>query len=393
MPSVASFKETMFKAIIKRFTILLLTLPVTLLILEFAIRVAVPQQVEDLAYEDVYTERYSPSLNDNVMALEPGITRYKNNAEVHINNQGNRDYEYSQHKNAEVKRIAIVGSSVAFGFNLELEDTFGKQLEILLNEKSAGIEYEVLLFGRPGFKVKETYAYIKDEILNYDPDLVIYSFVQNNYAEQSPGEFFSRQDNFIKSQENSDNIPDSLLGKIRKEWRGIREHDTIRFIRRNFHLYLFATNSVVPVLRDLSPIEKEKAQNIAPLYSDTPEFKQKESNTEAWISLMRQECKDKNIRFAILMHPYEMQINKAGVIKWSTAGIAIPEDVLGIKTHLIMEEFSEEEGILFFDIVPDLRSYTGNEHLFIEGDYGHYDVMGHTIIGKYLAEEISRIIK
>ena len=56
---------------------------------------------------------------------------------------------------------------------------------------------------------------------------------------------------------------------------------------------------------------------------------------------MRQECKDKNIRFAILMHPYEMQINKAGVIKWSTAGIAIPEDVLGIKTHLIMEEFSE----------------------------------------------------
>jgi hypothetical protein len=383
----------MLKAIAKRIVRILITLPLTLFILEVGVRIVAPQPVEDLAYEDIYTERYSPALNGNVMALVPGITRVKNNAEVHINNDGNRDYEYSHDKKEGVTRIAIVGSSVSFGFNLKLEDTYGKQLEKMLNEKSTGTKYEVLLFGRPGFKAKETYAYLTDVVLDYDPDLIIYDFVQNNYEDQSAEAFFSSQKQLANdSQNNGSNNSVSLLTIIRNNWWKIRNNITVRFIRTHFQLYLFSTNSIVSVLRELYPIEKEKAQNIEPLYPDTPEFKQKINNTESWISLMNQECLNKNIKFAILMHPYEMQLNKEGAAKWSAMGIKIPEDVLSLKTHLIMKAFSEEQGFYFINIVPALRGYTGSYGLFTEGDYGHYNVTAHKIIADFLAEEIFHIL-
>jgi hypothetical protein len=381
----------MFKSILKRAVLLVLALPLILLILELGIRIVVPQPVEDLAFEDVYTERYSPSLKENVISLVPGIIRFKNNAEVYINNQGMRDYDYLYDKKEDVTRIAIVGSSVTFGYNLELKDTYGKQLEEKLNGETTKTEYEVLLFGRPGFSAKESYAEIEDRVFNYDPDLIIYSFVQNNYEDQSAEEFFS---NMVDSSPNiGDENPTSLLQLIRRNWGEIRSHNAFRFIRTNFHLYLFSTNSLVRVLREISPEEKEKAQNIDPLSSDTLDFKHKIANTESWISLMNRDCADRDIQFAILMHPYEMQLNQEGVEKWRGKGFEIPDDVLDVKTHLIMEKFSDGEGIYFMNIIPALRSYTGNDSLFIEGDYAHYDILGHKIISDYLTEEIFNILK
>jgi hypothetical protein len=377
----------MLKAILKRFNILFLTLPIILLALELGIRIAVPQPVEDLAYEDVYTERYSPSLNAKVMSLVPRITRTKNNAEVHINNDGNRDYEYLYEKKDGVTRIAIVGSSVAFGFNLELEDTFGKQLETKLNRNVSNTEYEVLLFGRPGFKTKAAYAEIKDRVFNYDPDLIIYSFVQNSYEDQSAEDFFFSQKNNVSiGQNNGLENPASSLQILRRYWGKIRNHNTVRIIRTNLHLYLFSTNSIVRIMREISPLEKEKAQTLAPLYPDTQKFKQKIANTESWISMMNQECMEKNIKFAILMHPYEMQLTQDGAEEWITAGIAVPDDVLALKTHLIMEAFSLENNINYINIIPALRTYAGNNNLFIEGDYGHYNKTGHKIIADFLSD-------
>jgi len=381
----------MIRAVLRRILLILITLPFTLILLEIGIRVAAPQPVEDLAYEDIYTERYSPALTRNVIALVPGITRYKNNAEVHINNDGNRDYEYPFEKTEGVKRIAIVGSSVAFGFNLRLEDSFGKQLESQLNDTSKDTEFEVLLFGRPGFKIKETYAYVKDVVFDYGPDLIVYSFVQNNYDEQSPVAFFSNQEDSANSVQN-DGV-NSLLSVIRKQWGRIRDHTYVQYFRSHFHLYLFSTNAIVPVLRDLSPTEKEKAQNIAPLFPDTRDFKLKVTNTEAWISLMNEECKNRKIKFAILMHPYEMQLNLEGTEKWRSTGIPVPEDALNLKTHLLMKEFAEKERIFYLDVVPALRSYSREEDLYMPGDYGHYSFMGHKVIAEFLVKEIIHALK
>jgi hypothetical protein len=382
----------MFKKVIKRIIILLVALPMILLLLELGVRIAVPQPTDEISYEDIYTTRYSPALNSRVNSLVPGMIRKKRDTIVSINNDGHRDFEYPYDKNENVKRIAIVGSSVAFGFNLNLKDTFGKILEKMLNEKYSDSKYEVLLFGRPGFKAKEAYACMKDEIFNYNPDIIIFSFVQNNYENQSVEEFFLSQNNSGNNGNGKNDFDsESLITKIRTSWRKIRNHNTVRFIRSNFHLYLFTTNSIANILRELSPIEKEKAQNIAPLNPEILDFKKKIANTESWISTMNRECVKMNIKFAILMHPYEMQLNKEGITKWKAIGIKIPDDVLDIKTHHIMREFSIKENFCFIDIIPILRNYKGNFNgLYLERDYGHYSSIGHQIIADHLIKEIKK---
>jgi len=42
------------------------------------------------------------------------------------------------------------------------------------------------------------------------------------------------------------------------------------------------------------------------------------------------------------------------------------------------------------DIVPDLRSYKGSSNnLYIDGDYGHYSIVGNRIIAGYLSDKMT----
>ena len=300
----------MIRKTLIRLFILLISVVISLIILEIGVRLIVPQPIEEVSFEDIYTTRFSLSLNRFVKSLNPDITRYKNGHKVYINNDGNRDHRYSKKNVRGVKRIAIVGSSVTFGFNLALEDTYGKQLEELLNHQIHGHRFEVLNFGRPGFKAKETYALINDVILDYEPDLIIYSFVQNNYETQSYSEFIDSISQKSATPSVSVHNKVSFLRSLRNKWRGLRNTELGHFFRANFHLYLFSANSIANILRELSPTEKENAQNIAPLYPETVEFQNKITNTESWISQMNQECINNGIKFAVLMHPYEMQVSR-----------------------------------------------------------------------------------
>jgi hypothetical protein len=167
----------------------------------------------------------------------------------------------------------------------------------------------------------------------------------------------------------------------------------MRYIRTNYHLYLFSANSVARVLRELSPIEKEKAQNIDVLYPDTPAFKRKIENTETWLRLMEQECRQRGIMFSILFHPYEMQVNRVGLAKWQSEGMPISEDILSFQTHQMMNTFSDSSGIHFLDVLPTLQTnMEGDDEYYLKGDYGHYTASAHKLIATHLSKIIPEIL-
>jgi hypothetical protein len=68
---------------------------------------------------------------------------------VKINSQGFRDYEYELDKPPDNLRIAVVSDSVTFGVGVNLEDTYVKQLERLLNNYCSR-KVEILNFGASG---------------------------------------------------------------------------------------------------------------------------------------------------------------------------------------------------------------------------------------------------
>jgi hypothetical protein len=382
----------MLLSIFKRIIVFSFTLPIVFCIMEIAIRIVLPQPVNEFNYGDIYTTRYSKTLNRDVISLVPSMTRILNDQKVTINSTGQRDYEYQIEKKNNDKRIAIVGSSINFGFKLRLENTFGKLLEKILNEKYSNIKYEVLLFGRPGFKAKETYALIKDKVISYNPDLIIYSFAQNNYEDQSADLFFSSKTDYVKNEKNKS--PDSKFIKLRKMWWRLKDHDYAIFIRSKFHMYLFSVNSLANIAYNVEALERDRVQNIEPLHLINSNTENRISSTETWISLMKEDCEKYHIKFGMIMHPFEMELNNYGIDKWKSKKMNIPDDILIHENHKRMKSFAYENEIITFDVIPVLSEYSGlKDNLYLKGDYAHYDIEGNLSIANYIVEPILRVLR
>ncbi len=106
---------------------------------------------------------------------------------VHINSLGFRDEEVEFSKSPDTYRILNVGDSVVFGWEVKLEDSYGKQLEAMLNANDDGREYEVLNIGVPGWNIESARSFMEQEGLQYDPDLVILDItVVNDVFAQGP---------------------------------------------------------------------------------------------------------------------------------------------------------------------------------------------------------------
>lgn len=98
---------------------------------------------------------------------------------VRINSQGLRDYEYMLDKPAGSIRIAAVGDSVTFGAGLDLEDTYVKQLERLLNH-SLKKKVEVINFGAGGASTINELELIEKKVLLYKPDIILLQMDPND---------------------------------------------------------------------------------------------------------------------------------------------------------------------------------------------------------------------
>ncbi len=99
---------------------------------------------------------------------------------VKINSHGFRDYEYPTDKPNNTFRIITLGDSYTFGQGVELNETYPKILERLLNERNDGLKYEVLNFGVGGYNVAEKVEVLSYKAIKFDPDLVIFQYLDDD---------------------------------------------------------------------------------------------------------------------------------------------------------------------------------------------------------------------
>lgn len=95
------------------------------------------------------------------------------------NSQGFRGLkEYKIEKRDDVKRIIVLGDSVALGHGVADDETFSFVLEKMLNEK--GIKSEVINMGVSGFGTAEELIQYENLSKNYRPDVIILSYFPND---------------------------------------------------------------------------------------------------------------------------------------------------------------------------------------------------------------------
>ena len=125
-------------------------------------------------------------------SLMPGSVRYKRflrNAKqikIEINSLGWRDREIPIQKQEGTFRIVVVGDSITFGWGVELEETYVKQLEAILRLKTPDKNYEIINMGIEGIGLYDALQILKRYGLKFRPDLVLLGFYLNDAKSISP---------------------------------------------------------------------------------------------------------------------------------------------------------------------------------------------------------------
>ena len=97
-----------------------------------------------------------------------------------INSLGLRGKEVAPQKPAGIYRILGIGDSFAFGEGVKDEDTFLHRLQLQLNTRTAGKNFEVLNAGVQGYNTRDEVLYLEHRWLKLEPDLVLITFYVND---------------------------------------------------------------------------------------------------------------------------------------------------------------------------------------------------------------------
>ncbi|RJP27233.1 MAG: SGNH/GDSL hydrolase family protein [Candidatus Omnitrophota bacterium] len=112
--------------------------------------------------------------------MRPQYEDFVYGAPVKINEKGLRDQTTPFEKPPGVKRILILGDSVAFGYGVPVEDTFSDQWEKKLNEAESNSRWEIINGGVPAYTTVQEVRWFETEGFSYHPDAIIVTYVMND---------------------------------------------------------------------------------------------------------------------------------------------------------------------------------------------------------------------
>lgn len=199
-------------AIFKRLLLIFLGVMIALLVVEFGLRQLGPVVDPAAKNEWLGCVGWAGQPHQVVTYATDQFTT----TEV-INSAGLPDVEHSYHKPTGVYRILIIGDSFVEAYQVNLEQSFARLLEKMLNERRgpATPRIEVIKAGYRSWGTDQEWLYFQCEGYKYKPDLVLLGFTVNDvvdnytplkakmvgWSENSPPKpFFSLENGQLKRQ-------------------------------------------------------------------------------------------------------------------------------------------------------------------------------------------------
>lgn len=275
---------------------------------------------------------------------------------VKINSLGFRGPEFSVEKPAGVYRIISLGDSVAFGWEVLEEETYGRKLERILNERSDGLRYEVINVGIPTLNLETERNLLVQEVIKYQPDLVILDVTLVNDIYGSGPDILEEQSLF--------------------QW--LRDHTyTWPFLTSNIR-FLLAKQVGPEAIPVLNPPKEEK--QYYPLNRNDKKYDEIWSLIEEMADVTSGEGAD----FVMVIFPTAYQVNSANHSN-------VPQ--------LELAGRAQSQGIKYIDMLPLFLAACekagqdqceGYENLLFADVWMHPNTYGHTIAANELANLTSR---
>ncbi len=271
--------------------------------------------------------------------------------EVDINSRGLRTDNFKVPKPTNTFRILNIGDSVAFGWEVDFEQTYGKQLEFMLNELGGGQEFEVINAAIPTWTTVDERNFLLDAGLSYDPDLVILDFTIVNDV-YGKGIDQQAQNPFVQW------LRDHTYG-----WSFLTTQMRFLLARR-------IGPEAIPVLNP-----PENAEAYFPVDENSATW------DDVWepISEIHQACQDYGLPLIVIAFPTAFQLNSASHPN-------VPQQVL--------YQRAMDAGIPYIDLLPTYRQICddsepdaceGYENILFADVWMHPNELGHRIAAEELA--------
>jgi lysophospholipase L1-like esterase len=359
---------------VRRVALALATLALTLLALEAAVRVAIPQDLEFFDGSAIKRPSARPGLRSELI---PGgrAPRYVG-VPVSVNRLGLRDRELAVPKPAGTTRILGVGDSVTFGYGVRLEETYLKVLEARLNARAAGARrYEVVNAGVEECGL-DAYAHAVERLAPLlGADLVLVGIVLNDVQR----------------------YPEVGAPPARPAEPGPARRAHGRLLARS-HLYHAG------VLAARSLLSRWRVLDVADLYGSPLRAltQHGEAIEGAWASSLRvleglvERTRARGVRLVLVVFPVEVQLDRAAIERYRARyGVELPERALDAEPQRRLAAFAAAHDVPLVDVLPALRA-AGGDGLYLRAgpirfDPVHFSPRGHRVIGEALAARLSAI--
>jgi hypothetical protein len=295
---------------------------------------------------------------------------------VHIKNNslGFHDTEHTFLNNANNYRILILGDSQVEAIQVDLPKTFFKILEKKLNNE--GFRTEVIALGTSGYGPKDAVDLYVNIGRKYNPDMVIWSFTNNNDVQDSYREFEDRI--WKRNLEALPEIPDFLkISKIAtylytRKWIG--ENSSAELPDTTFFKGEFSYIN-----------EIDNWEQIVFLKHWPPIFVQAwDSLKNYYLELIEKIHNDGKILLTISStgaYPYFL-LDRNKNIEWDFN-----------KPNRLVEEISNENSVNFLPMKSIFDSFIEKNHKDVTFVYdGHLNEAGHRLVAETLYSEIKELL-
>ena len=167
--------------LVKKLLLLFVTLIITILVAEFLLRISYPLYANYNTEMARYAKEIKVIRNEQYFEHPSNKTGRYYGVKIRTNSMGWReDRDYSLVKPHGVKRIIVLGDSITLGWGVELNQTYPKVLEQLLNnDPSLRYRYEVINTGVGNYNTFLELEMLK-RTLSYDPDMIILGWFIND---------------------------------------------------------------------------------------------------------------------------------------------------------------------------------------------------------------------
>jgi len=297
------------------------------------------------------------------------------------NSIGLRDYEYGEKKD-NVYRILVLGDSFTFGSGVEMEDTFPKQLEILLNEGDKKRKYEVLNAGVQGYGTDQEFYFLEEWIDKLKPDLVIVGFyVENDITDVMIG---ALNHYIVKDGYLFDNHKHNAIEKEKNFME--RHSQAYEFLEERTRKLMYKTGLARHVMR--SHYSKPPLDMMLYLKEPPPEIKDAYDKTEGYLKKISDLSMQKGAETLIMIIPHNMQVIDKIWYDWLKSYRQNPQDYSITKINDEIKDFAKGNNIVFFDLLDKQRMEEQKTHLFLPSDM-HWNNEGHKLVAQDLYSFLS----